>query len=342
MDKALLALIGPWPPPYGGISVHIKRLAHRLAQKGLDFVVYDDTGKHDSENVEPLRGLWVNDFVLRKKHAIIHYHSHSWGNRMRLSAATLKGTRVIFTVHSLRRLPEVPWFKKPEFAHMMAHSLFVAVNPEIERTLKEMGARKTTVISPYIPPEFNRPPAGQVLEFSENHEPVVASSALLFKHWPGASDMYGLFDLVNAFALFKASYPKAGLVIYLSQVGDPELFSRFKELVSRKGLQEDVLIRLNAPEEFHTCLSTARVFVRPTFSDSFGISILEAMDAGVVCVASDAAPRPKQTLIFRAGDPTDMARAIEKAVKTPKPSDSGENAFYALLNLYQKLLGKTL
>ncbi|NQE52380.1 hypothetical protein C5S29_02205, partial [ANME-1 cluster archaeon GoMg3.2] len=32
----MISLIGPYPPPYGGISVHIQRMAANLKTKGIE------------------------------------------------------------------------------------------------------------------------------------------------------------------------------------------------------------------------------------------------------------------------------------------------------------------
>ncbi|MGB9590280.1 MAG: hypothetical protein ACPL68_05275, partial [Candidatus Hydrothermia bacterium] len=64
--------------------------------------IYDDTGTHSGEGIFPLKGGWVNRFALTAWEKVIHYHSHSWGTRMRLSLMIARGKRVVFTVHSLR------------------------------------------------------------------------------------------------------------------------------------------------------------------------------------------------------------------------------------------------
>jgi hypothetical protein len=48
--KPRIALIGPYPPPYGGISVHIQRMAAHLEAEDIEYVIYDDSGIEKDES----------------------------------------------------------------------------------------------------------------------------------------------------------------------------------------------------------------------------------------------------------------------------------------------------
>jgi glycosyltransferase involved in cell wall biosynthesis len=336
MLKPTIALVGPWPKPWGGISVHLFRLLPRLLEEGFEAFLYDDTGLHSGPNIFPLKGRWVNRFALRARERIVHYHSHSWGARMRLSLMTLFGKKVIFTVHSLRNPPRIPLRKRPEFTHMLQKAHFIAVNEEIAEKLSAAGARNVAIINPYIsPPDWGKPHL-DVEVFASTHRPLICLSALLFKSWNN-KDLYGLFSALEALSLIRREMPEAGMIIYLSQIGEENLFRSFKGRVAELGLERDVLIRLDADEPFWTCLPLAQLFLRPTFSDSFGISVAEALELGVPVVASDAVPRPKGVVLFRAGDPADMALAIQKALSL-KPERFSLDSFPALLDFYKSIL----
>ncbi len=282
-----------------------------------------------------MKGRWVNRFALTAPEKVIHYHSHSWGTRMRLSLMTARGKRVVFTVHSLRNQPRVSPAKRPEFAHMLARAHFIAVNEEIASSLSEMGAKSIEIIGPYISPLYWGEPNPPLVAFAGLHDPLLVMSAFSFKTW-GNRDIYGIFSALEALALLRKGLPKAGLVIYLSQVGEEGLFGFFGDRLKELGLERDVLLRLDAEEPFHTCLPVAKVFLRPTFTDSFGVSIAEALETGVPVVASDAVPRPGGVVLFRAGDPADMALAIKKALSL-KPEKISLDEFPRVLDFYRRL-----
>jgi hypothetical protein len=88
-------------------------------------------------------------------------------------------------------------------------------------------------------------------------------------------------------------------------------------------------------------LRHARAFVRPTNRSEDPISLRRALQAGVPCIASDAAQRPEGSLLFRSRDALGLARAISgliEAGQSPKDIDPGAPAPQSLLSLYEDLL----
>ncbi len=61
-------------------------------------------------------------------------------------------------------------------------------------------------------------------------------------------------------------------------------------------------------------IKKADLFLRPTLSDSFGISIAEALLFDVPAVASDVCVRPKGTVLFKRGDKKDFFDKVLKAL----------------------------
>lgn len=45
-----VAEIGVYPPPAGGISVHVERLCDRLEQEQVPFIIYDGNGEGGEKN----------------------------------------------------------------------------------------------------------------------------------------------------------------------------------------------------------------------------------------------------------------------------------------------------
>ena len=43
-NKMKVALIGTYPPPIGGTSIHMMRLREKLTENGYDVIVYDTHG----------------------------------------------------------------------------------------------------------------------------------------------------------------------------------------------------------------------------------------------------------------------------------------------------------
>src|SRR5262249_16737037 len=82
------------------------------------------------------------------------------------------------------------------------------------------------------------------------------------------------------------------------------------------------------------------LLVRSTLADGDAISVREALALGRRVVASDVAPRPPGVCLHRAGDPTDLARALADALTAPPPSPFRVDGAKGLLDLYQHLSGE--
>jgi glycosyltransferase involved in cell wall biosynthesis len=70
-----LAIYGPYPPPLGGISVHIKRMEPFLKKHGIDYSIFD-FGSTKKENVIPTNKsiFWYLKILFNKKYDLFHFH----------------------------------------------------------------------------------------------------------------------------------------------------------------------------------------------------------------------------------------------------------------------------
>ncbi len=315
-------LIGPLPPPWGGVAVHVQRLLARLRRSGVKVRLWDQ---------RLLRGRWAERAILAPE-PIIHYHGHSWGARARLSWAALLGKGVVFTVHSLRREPPPRVARRFEFRLALEKAFFVASSGEVAEKLRALGAKKIFAIPTYIKPLRWPEPPEALRKFAERHRPLLLVVAHNARPGSRQRDFYGLLDALEAAEKLRGEFPDLGLVIYLAKPGP-----LFPELKRR--LRSWVLLRLGAPEPSWAALKVADLFLRPTESDTTAISLWEAAEAGVRAVASDAVPRPPWVLTYRAGDPLALARAAREALLKggvpPKPKDF----FEEVLEVYRRALG---
>ena len=81
MDDFSVAIVGPYPPPYGGVSVHIQRLHRRLAALGIPSWVYCQRSSTQGleEHVLPASVkfswyAWILEHGWRCNASIVHFH----------------------------------------------------------------------------------------------------------------------------------------------------------------------------------------------------------------------------------------------------------------------------
>jgi glycosyltransferase involved in cell wall biosynthesis len=96
----------------------------------------------------------------------------------------------------------------------------------------------------------------------------------------------GLDLLINAFASVRSKAPDVALV--LAGGGDPALIAELRAQAERLGVASDIVWPgfLEGAEK-QAAFADADVFVLPSYSENFGIAVVEAMAAGCPAVVSD-------------------------------------------------------
>ncbi len=130
-------------------------------------------------------------------------------------------------------------------------------------------------------------------------------------------DVKGVDVLIRAMAILS----DRDIEVELDVLGDGEAREHLDTLVGQYALNEQVFFHgvVLEKQEF---FDRDGIFVYPSiWQEAFGISIIEAMSQGLVCVASRVGGIPEiitednQGILFDAGDPEALADAIEMAQK---------------------------
>src|SRR6185369_7139788 len=123
--------------------------------------------------------------------------------------------------------------------------------------------------------------------------------------------------LVRAFAAAKSDLGDRQLVI-VGPLRDAEYVAELQALAAELGIAKDIIWVGGVPLEetvyFYRC---ADVFVYPSFNETFGLPILEAMATGCPVVTSDTSAMPEtaggSAVLADPHDPGSIADAIVKA-----------------------------
>lgn len=96
----------------------------------------------------------------------------------------------------------------------------------------------------------------------------------------------GLDLLLDGFAKIRAVCPDTALVV--AGNGDESFVARLREQAQRLGVQRDVIwAGFLEGEEKQAMFAAADVFVLPSYSENFGIAVVEAMASGLPVIVSD-------------------------------------------------------
>ncbi len=331
-----VALIGNYPPPHGGVSVHVLGLSRALRRRGVEVRVLDiGHGRHVGEGVTPGRGALPYARGLATLAAgsfLLHAHTSganrkSWLVALAASRARLpRGPRGLLTLHSGHAPAWLSGSVGRRRVARLACSGFgrvVAVNQEIADALSRCGvaARRIMVLPGFSPTLLEPgPPPVALAAIRQAHAPLFCAMAS-----PGPT--YGEDLLRAALALVRERRPGVGLVLFGPGTGS--------------GAPEPGVHRLGEIPHGAALgvMAACDVFVRPTRADGDALSVREALGLGRPVVASAVGHRPPGCVLFPAGDGVALAARLNEVADRSRRAEQRPQGdpFDALLHAYGEL-----
>ncbi len=337
-----IALIGNYPPPYGGVSVHVAGLGRWLRALGVEVRVLDiGRGDHEGDGVSRARGPWRYARALAEVAAggfLLHTHTNGANTKswlVALAAARAhgpRGPRGLLTIHSglsLAYLAGSPHRRALARVACAGYGRVVAVNRQIATALAEAGVAPDDieVLPAYSPSLFepgDPPPGFDAIR--EAHAPLYCAALS-----PGST--YGEDLLRSAFPVVRRELPGAGLA----------LFGPGQEGPGPSGEGIHLLGELSHGSAL-AVMRSSEVFVRPTRADGDAVSVREALALGRSVVASATGYRPPGCLLFRTGDAAELALRMAEAGRlvqqSAAPGTGGGDPLEAVFQIYLALWGE--
>ena len=327
-----LTILGPVPPPFGGVSIHIVRMRRLLEAMGVRTEVIPYTGLRQESIASKLLqavGMLVRiPFrVLSRRPDVLHIHYGGMGFFLALSPllAGYRG-RLVLTFHSVRVLQDLahlPAPLRPAARRLLRQAdLFVCVRPGIAEELAQGGLDgvPATVMPAFLPPaadeaDISRLPADlaqRLRKRAENGVLQVACAAYYLGPGYGRDDLYGVEALVKALACLDGDLSRP-LVLYVL-VSNPAT-SEERRAAEQRIVETAIGLRL-VTVEIHQgiplipLLARCAGFLRPSREDGDSVAVREALALGVPVLASDVVPRPAGVSLCRLEPPADFADTL--------------------------------
>ena len=328
-----ILLIGPYPPPHGGISVHVSGIHQRLVSDGVSCAVLDT-----SQIPSRLRfAMKAAMYALRGWTLHLHTNGHnrnSWLLALLCGIAGQWSGGCILTLHS-GMMPEYTrtgsrWRRTLAAFVCRLYSRIICVSPEIREAVISLGTcGERTEISPasLATPVPNGTLNTQLRAWIDRHEPLL-SATLFFR------PEYGFDLLIQGLLELRRRHANLGCVV----MGGGEQYPEGAKLVRDAALEHNVLLLGDVDHD--TCLaliSRSQVFVRATLQDGDSISVREALALGVPVVASRVGARPAGPILFNPGDVEDMLAKIDLALAMKPGEEAAETgSMNRLLEIYRQ------
>lgn len=356
-SRLTVALVGPFPPPYGGMGVYFSAIEAGLRQRGMVPlrvpVPYAAVGgwRRDVGRVAAFARAALT--VLRSRPDVVHCVTGSQpnliGNILPLLAAVIARRPSALSIAGGEFPAAVTGYRGARRRLvrfiLTRPQLVIACTDEIAEALLAVGVRQSRVVvlSNALPLRLD-PRADQVLppevaDFADAHAPLIASIS-------GWYDLYGSQDLVEAVRELRLTNPALGLVLMVKAGGDAAFRAGLLDRVSRDDLGGAVMVREDERAVF-PILRRSDAFVRTPHHEGDAISVREAMAVGTPVVASDVGFRPDGVLRYRPADPADLAARLSEIIcrrpaggaRDDRDPGEGERNLDFLLMSYRRMAG---
>ncbi len=307
-----LAIVGAVPPPFGGVTIHIRRLANQLTNLGVRFRIvnlnslFEDLPSIESWRRRTLRRILAWVFLSHEK-AVVVMNKRIWVWLFFAIIGCLRRQRILIRLQGSDLIDwqrNRRWKLRLAAACLRRVSGIVCVNSELADAVIGLGVdpKRILLMPGFLSPVPDELDSTQIekttASFLAAHTPIIAANGKVAQH--AGEDLYGLDLLVELLHRLGPSFPNIGLVVCLATPSDKEQLY-LSGLIARAtalGLEGKILFQ-TSPGFFLPILARASMFVRPTNTEGDSNSVREALSLGIPTVASDVADRPPGTVLFQ-------------------------------------------
>jgi glycosyltransferase involved in cell wall biosynthesis len=353
MSHIKVLLVGPYPPPYGGLAVQLYQWRQYLQQLGTYECSVLNIGESRGAKIPgciSISGYWdflrtLHGFVRRGYliHLLTNGHNaKSWLCSLACALAGVRNHRRTVLVFGSGNAPDYMKQAGPLLRLLIRCVIrlggrLVCRNEQMRQALIACGAaqEKIAIIPGFLGLEPTGPEAlpSRLQEIFATHSPVLGATANL-------DPEYGIPLMLQAVTELRKMFPRIGLVIIgpgeeaTSQIVGSEIPDH---AYFTGPLSHDVVLAV---------MKRLTLFLRPTYFDGDSLSVREALALGVPVVASDTDYRPEGVVLFRKGRLNEFVDKIggvlskNVPVSDHVPLQSSPRSAELLLNLYRGLAGE--
>ena len=317
-SKRKVLIIGPFPPPYGGVSVHISRFTNLLKNNFLfDFIDESPFRKKEYFNLRSLN--FIQYFNKVRKTDVLYIHS---GNNLlrilNLFIGKVFAKKIILVLHGFTSKPPGFIFYINGIIYRMAN-IIIVVNKDIKERLF-LPEMKCILKEAFIPPNQDEEPelpeniTQLILENKKNGKVIISANAFRLEKY-NDEDLYGL-DMCIEVAKRLVNKEISFIFIFVVSTIDqnPEAFYKNEALINQLNLKD--FFYLTAEKlSFVKLMEQSDIIVRPTNTDGDSLTIREGLFLNKKVLASDVVKRPEGVFLFKSRNLNDFQEKLEKLIK---------------------------
>jgi glycosyltransferase involved in cell wall biosynthesis len=321
--KNKLLLIGPYPPPLGGVSVHLKRLKELLEKNNYKTDVFYTSRKNPSKIINSINLLKI---ILHNNYDIIHIHGYYKAFIILIFICKYqKKYKIFYTDHNPRLFSnknKIHLCLIRVFIKKLDYLIVVANHILKNYRLNRVNLPKNVLIqNAFLPPIVENeykiikayPPKIKV--FISEHKPLIIATAWKINFF-NKIDLYGLDICIELTWKLKKNFPQIGFLFGLAnKESKSKYIAEMEEMIIKKGISKNFQI-IVGQNELWPLFKVADLIIRPTVTDGDSLSIRESLYFNCPVVASNVVSRPKGTITFKSRDINDLINKVTKILNS--------------------------
>lgn len=361
-SKKFVKQLGFIPPPYGGVSVYVKRLTERLNKDGYVSGAYYFAGEADESIVnsslyDSFQWLSTKKLIPRlirliketKSYEIVHSH---FGLESMIFLWTLSfffRKRIVVTVHN-------SWsdyyyastnFVNRFFLKQIActDATWIAVSEEAKEKMEKIPVRfkDIRVIPAFIPNDSycveNEILTNDLIAFlNKGNKNIVFYGHSFMTNV--REDVYGFYSAIEMFYELTKNHNKdATLIMCIGQNNQYEI-DKLKKIAEEKSINDRIFWQIGPIKDMNALWKYTNTYIRPTSSDGDSVAVREALSLGIHVVASDVCKRPQGTNLYHFNDIFDFTNKVNECLSLKKEAPLQKDYYDEMLSVYMKILNK--
>lgn len=318
--------IGGYPPPFGGVSTHVRRLQQLCVATGIDSQVLDTSGQPKvapgvvtPTGTRARRLLELAWYVWRTRADVVHIHLSSVPTLIasaRLLLAAAGRAKLVISLHSgsfIAASQGLSRRRRRSLASQLRrfHHVLAANDHQAAFLVAELGidAHRIQVVPAYLPPVGGKGARlpDELAAFTGRHSHVALVTGFARHYYGFHTALMALGQLAN---------PAVGIILHLYTASDS---AYLQELDSMAAGRPDVLISRASldDDEMAALIDRCSIFVRATARDGDSVALREAVFFRRQIIATDCVPRPNGALLFPFEDAAALAGRLAEAIADP-------------------------
>ena len=333
-----ILLIGPVPPPLGGIVRYCQDMIHSELADQHDITLFQDnipaqyrpqiTTAKNTWNIFKRDGLYstmkvfgfvskkmleLDRLLRRESFDILHVLSTAgfgfFRNTFHIQLAKRHGVKTVF--HLLGQIDDLYNHGGDSMKRLVSYSLnradvHIVQSPQLANVVRKMTVRPVYPILNGVPTDALRPP--DLFAHSMGSDLVIITVGYL-------GFQKGTYDIIEAVSQLIKQHPN----ITFKFVGGGEI-EHFQKLVASKKLEDRIQFIGVVDDQTRTeLLQQADIFLLPSHAEGQPIALLEAIAAGLPVISSTVGSIPEVVkenngFLVTPGDIEGIVRALEKLV----------------------------